>query len=93
MRLKILDIKHTGHHGEYGTSKVGAKYDERRNKEFDFSESDFIKGARLMFFLENHEHGGIITTAFKEKRMISEDIMEIETLNSIYVCQVLEKEN
>ena len=33
MRLKILDIKHTGHHGTHGKSKIGYKYDERRGKD------------------------------------------------------------
>lgn len=93
MRLKILDIKHTGHHGTYGESKVGRKYDERRGKEFEILEEEFIKGQPLMFFLEKYNLRGLLTTPFEKKRMVDGDIMEIETLNSIYVCQVLEDED
>lgn len=88
----IEDIKHTGHHGPKGESKRGCKYDYRRgHKIYLFSPlSKYEKYKDCSIRLMDGELEGnqrfIRTTAFVELRE-NDDVVELETLNSIYVLK------
>lgn len=88
----IEDIKHTGHHGPKGESKVGYKYDYRRgHRIFLFApllQYQQAKGSSILLMdgEADGEQWFIVTTPFVELRE-NEYYVELETLNSVYVLR------
>lgn len=88
----IEDIRHTGHHGEKGTSKIGEKYDRRRGHKIylyaPLEQYEQFKGESIMLMDGDSEDEDwfIMTTPLVEIR--EQDVyVELETLNSIYILR------
>ena len=94
--FEIDDILHTGHHGVEYESKVGKKYDIRRNKIALVNMDEAIPGKMVTFTLfdknefkniddSNHyiSNEPLYTTSF-EKIYVKNEFTYFRTLNSIY---------
>jgi len=94
--FEIIDILHTGHHGVEFESKVGKKYDIRRNKIALINMDEVIPGKMVTFILfdknefkniddSNHyiANEPLYTTSF-EKIYEKDEFTYFRTLNSIY---------
>ena len=88
--FRIIDILYTDNgKGEYKTSKVGKKYDNRRNRDYKV----FLTNVGWLDFLEINEKkeytGYCISTTYYVDCYVENGYMMIETSNSIYKCKVL----
>lgn len=72
------------------TSKVGNKYDRRRGRCFDLNESELIPG-RSYFINFINASGWVATTPFIKLEEVDENLLHLETENSIYVLEKLNK--
>ena len=90
--LYLEDIQHTGHHGPEGESKVGDKYDRRRNTYCRLIPTrNFIKGESIgILYYETIEEykklltaHNICTTPFVSYSE-DDDYVILRTMNSIY---------
>jgi hypothetical protein len=92
MIVKVLDILHSDNgKGNYRESKVGKKYENRKNKVYDVDFDDLTPwGGLEMLEVVNDKvtGGGIWTTEYEGCKGIN-DKLEIYTWNSIYVCEIL----
>ncbi|MGN0438044.1 MAG: hypothetical protein ACI4F4_05920 [Lachnospiraceae bacterium] len=94
----IEDIRHTGHHGPKGESKEGHKYDYRRGHRIylygPLSQYEQYKDCSIA--LMDGEFEGerwfVLTTPFVELRD-NNDIVEFETLNSVYILRRINEDN
>lgn len=91
MIVKVLDILHTSNgKGAYRQSKVGTKYEERKGKLYDV-DFDFRTpwGGLEMGEVEDTRYA-LYTTEFDHVERL-DNMIEIYTWNSIYVCEVVEE--
>ena len=105
MIIKVLDILHSDNgKGKYRESKVGKKYEFRKNKIYSVDFDDLMPwgGLEMLEVVkgtvvggENDVDvympigGGIWTTEY-EGLEAKDNILEIYTWNSIYICEILE---
>lgn len=82
--FKIIDILHTGHHGPFGKSKTGEKYDRRRGKVFSLDMDSLRVGESLCF------PPIIVWTTPFEKFFYADGYYHIVTLNSEYIVEEVE---
>lgn len=94
MIIKVLDILHSDNgKGKYRESKVGKKYEFRKNKIYsvDFDDRFLLPwgGLEMLEVVDGEVTGdGIWTTTYEgHKKMDGK--LEIYTWNSIYVCEIL----
>ena len=104
MIVKVLDILHSDNgKGNYRESKVGEKYERRKNKVYDVDFDDLMPWGGLEM-LEVRQGtvvggkedvdvympigGGIWTTEYEGRKEV-DGRLEIYTWNSIYVCEIL----
>jgi hypothetical protein len=93
MLCRIKDILYQNNgKGPYMTSKVGKKYDLRRGHIFDFDRSKLVPGESCYILFEDGP-GWIITTPVISTTEINENIFHLETENSVYVLEKVNKEN
>ena len=91
----VEDILYTDNgKGPYKQSKVGKKYDFRRNRLYKI----YMTNGGWLAFLEIDEDGGftgfvIETTDFVEKYIDNDGYFYLETVNSIYKCKLKEEDN
>ena len=78
---KIIDILHTGHHGEKGERKIGEKYDNRRGRIVRVNTEEHSWYGGLVF--KGVGYPGLYTTEFV-KEYDEDGYHYIETINSIY---------
>ena len=102
MIVKVLDILHSDNgKGKYRESKVGEKYENRKNKIYavDFDDLmpwgglemlEVIVGGKDNTVLE-YLGGGIWTTEYKGVEEFSNGRLDIYTANSIYVCEIIDE--
>ena len=91
MLCRIKDILYQDNgKGPYMTSKVGNKYDRRRGRVFDLDESELIPG-RSYFINFINAPSWVATTPFIKLQEVDENIFHLETANSIYVLEKLNK--
>ena len=106
MIVKVLDILHSNNgKGEYRESKVGEKYENRKNKYYTVDFDDLMPwgGLEMLQVIkgtvvggENNVDvympigGGIWTTEYEGHKEV-DDKLEIYTWNSIYVCEILKQ--
>jgi hypothetical protein len=106
MVVKVLDILHSDNgKGKYRESKVGEKYENRKNKIYDVDFDDLMPWGGLEM-LEVKQGtviggkkdvnmflpvgGGIWTTEYEGCKEV-DGKLEIFTWNSIYVCEKVEE--
>lgn len=105
MIVKVLDILHSDNgKGKYRESKVGEKYENRKNKIYSVDFDDLMPWGGLEMLEvrqgtvvggENDVDvympigGGIWTTEY-EGLESKDGILEIYTWNSIYICEIIE---
>jgi len=108
MIIKVLDILHSNNgRGKYRKSKVGAKYEHRKNKIYsvDFDDPMSWGGLEMLEVRRGTViggkkdvdvfmpiGGGIWTTEYLGRKEV-DGKLEIYTYNSIYVCEVLDGYN
>ena len=96
MIVKVLDILHSDNgKGKYRESKVGEKYERRKNKVYDVDFDDLMPwGGLEMLEVVNGKvvGGGIWTTEYLGRKEV-DGKLEIYTWNSIYVCEVIDGRN
>ena len=107
MIVKVLDILHSDNgKGNYRESKVGEKYERRKNKVYDVDFDDLMpwgglemleviygaKGGKEDTVLATPIGGGIWTTEYLGHKEV-DGKLEIYTWNSIYVCEVVDEHN
>ena len=105
MIIRVLDILHSDNgKGKYRESKVGEKYEYRKNKIYSVDFDNLMPWGGLEM-LEVRQGtvvggkedvdvympigGGIWTTEY-EGLEAKDNILEIYTWNSIYICEILE---
>lgn len=92
MIVKVLDILHSDNgKGNYRESKVGEKYEDRKNKLYTVDFNDLMPwgGLEMLEVVDGEiTSNGIWTTTY-EGLKAKDDILEIYTWNSIYVCEIL----
>lgn len=92
MIIRVLDILHSDNgKGEYRQSKVGEKYEYRKNKIYSVDFDDRLPwGGLEMLEVVNGEilGGGIWTTEYEGHKEV-DGKLEIYTWNSIYLCEIL----
>lgn len=92
MIVKVLDILHSDNgKGKYRESKVGEKYENRKNKIYSVDFDDLMPwgGLEMLEVVDGEiTSNGIWTTTY-EGLEAKDDILEIYTWNSIYVCEIL----
>ena len=92
MIIKVLDILHSDNgKGKYRESKVGEKYENRKNKIYSVDFNDLLPwGGLEMLEVVNGEvtSDGIWTTEYEGYKEV-DGKLEIYTWNSIYVCEIL----
>lgn len=106
MIIKVLDILHSDNgKGKYRESKVGEKYEYRKNKMYmvDFDNLIPLLGGLEMLEVKQGTviggekdvnmflptGGGIWTTKYEGHKKIG-GMLEIYTWNSIYICEIIE---
>ena len=92
MKIKILDILHSDNgKGVYRQSKVGKKYEYRKNKTYivDFDDLTYYGGLELKETNDNGLTGKSLYTTEYKGIECANDLFEIYTWNSIYVCKVI----
>lgn len=106
MIVKVLDILHSDNgKGKYRESKVGEKYENRKNKIYsvDFDNLLILWGGLEMLEVKQGTviggekdvnmflptGGGIWTTEYKGHIEV-DGKLEIYTWNSIYICEIIE---
>lgn len=93
MRVKVLDILHsTNGKGKPRASKVGEKYENRKNKIYDVDFKNLMPwgGLEMLEVVDGKVVGsGIWTTEYEGVEEFSDGKLEIYTYNSIYVCEIL----
>ena len=96
MIVKVLDILHSDNgKGNYRESKVGEKYERRKNKVYDvdFDTLTTWDGLEMLEVVNGEIAGdGIWTTEYLGRKEV-DDKLEIYTYNSIYVCEVVDGHN
>ena len=108
MIVKVLDILHSDNgKGKYRESKVGAKYEYRKNKLYtvDFNElmpwgglemlevrQGTVIGGKEDVDIYMPIGGGVWTTEYEGHKEV-DGKLEIYTWNSIYVCEVIDEHN
>ena len=94
MIVKVLDILHSDNgKGNYRESKVGKKYEFRKNKIYsvDFDDRFLLPwgGLEMLEVVDGEvKGGGIFTTEYEGHKEI-DGKLEIYTWNSIYICEIL----
>ena len=95
MIIKVTDILHSANgKGKYRESKVGEKYENRKNRLYvvDFNILSYCGGLEMFNITEDkHLTGRAIWTTEYEGHEIDGDNIEIYTWNSIYVGKILDK--
>ena len=94
MIIKVLDILHSDNgKGKYRESKVGEKYEHRKNKIYavDFDERMPWGGLEMLEVVNGDVVGGGIWTTEYKGVWIEGDDIEIYTWNSIYVGKIIDK--
>lgn len=93
MIIKVLDILHSDNDkGKYRESKVGEKYENRKNKIYAVDFDDLMPwGGLEMLEVVNGDvvGGGIWTTEYEGQKEV-DGKLEIHTWNSIYICEIIE---
>jgi hypothetical protein len=108
MIVKVLDILHSDNgKGKYRESKVGEKYENRKNKYYTVDFDDLmpwgglemlevskgtITGGEKDIDVYMPIGGGIWTTEYERHKEV-DGKLEIYTWNSIYVCEVIDEHN
>ncbi len=99
-KFYVVDILHTGHHGKEMESKVGEKYDRRRNKILLLDMDSLRLNHTIVLNLFDEDEfedktdadcisvDKVYTTAY-EKMYKENDLIYLRTLNSIYVLEEL----
>lgn len=93
MIVKVLDILHSNNgKGKYRESKVGEKYEYRKNKIYDveFDNRTPWGGLEMLEVVDGRVLGGGIWTTEYEGHKEVDGKLEIYTWNSIYVCEIIE---
>lgn len=93
MIVKVLDILHSDNgKGKYRASKVGEKYENRKNKIYAVDFDDLMPwgGLEMLEVVNGDVVGGGIWTTEYEGVEIKNDKLEIHTWNSIYICEIIE---
>ena len=97
MRLVYVeDILYTNNgKGEYKASKIGNKYDYRRNKYYVVESTNTTFKNSYDFYgidMETKELNGdyIYTTEKSKETLDSDGYLYLETINSIYKCKLIE---
>ena len=92
MIVKVLDILHSDNgKGKYRESKIGEKYELRKNKIYSVDFDDLMPwgGLEMLEVVDGEiTSNGIWTTAYEGRKEV-DDKLEIYTWNSIYVCEIL----
>lgn len=92
MIIKVLDILHSDNgKGNYRESKVGEKYERRKNKTYDvdFDTLTPWDGLEMLEVVNGEIAGdGIWTTEYLGHKEV-DGKLEIYTYNSIYVCETI----
>lgn len=92
MIVKVLDILHSDNgKGKYRESKIGEKYEFRKNKIYSVDFDDLMPwGGLEMLEVVNDEvtNNGIWTTKYEGCKEV-DGKLEIFTWNSIYICEIL----
>ena len=106
MIVKVLDILHSDNgKGKYRESKVGEKYEYRKNKIYSVDFDNLLTlwgGLEMLEVKQGTVIGGekdvnmflptgegMWTTSYKGRREV-DGLLEIYTWNSIYVCEIIE---
>jgi len=105
MIVKVLDILHSENgNGKYRASKVGEKYEHRKNKYYSVNFDDIMPWGGLEMLEVNKGKivggeknvdvympigGALLTTEYVGNKEV-DGKLEIYTYNSIYVCEVVE---
>ena len=96
MIVKVLDILHSDNgKGNYRESKVGEKYERRKNKIYDVDFDDLLPwgGLEMLEVINGKITGsGIWTTEYLGRKEV-DGKLEIYTRNSIYICEVIDGYN
>lgn len=96
MIIKVLDILHSDNgKGKYRESKVGEKYERRKNKIYDVDFDELMPwGGLEMLEVVNGKviSNGIWTTEYLGRKEV-DGKLEIYTYNSIYMCEVMDGYN
>ncbi len=92
MVIKVLDILHSDNgKGKYRESKVGEKYERRKNKTYEVNINNLMpwRGLEMLEVVNGDVVGdGIWTTEYKGFKVNGDDV-EIHTWNSIYVGKLI----
>lgn len=92
MIIKVLDILHSDNgKGKYRESKVGKKYEFRKNKIYSVNFDDLMPwgGLEMLEVVDGGVTGdGIWTTEYLGYKEV-DGKLEIYTWNSIYLCEIL----
>lgn len=91
MLCRIKDILYQDNgKGPYMTSKVGKKYELRKHHVFDLNESELVSGQSYLINFVGGP-GWIMTTPIIKLEEVDENLLHLETENSIYVLEKLNK--
>ena len=94
MIVKVIDILYSDNgKGEYRTSKIGEKYERRKNKIYVVDLDNLMPwgGLEMLEVVNGDVVGGGIWTTEYEGVWIEGDDIEIYTWNSIYVGKIIDK--
>lgn len=96
MLVKVLDILHSDNgKGNYRESKVGERYERRKNKVYDVDFDTLTPwgGLEMLEVVDGEIMGdGIWTTEYLGRKEV-DGKLEIYTYNSIYICEVVDGHN
>ena len=93
MIIKVLDILHSDNgKGKHRESKVGEKYENRKNKIYSVDFDNLVPpwGGLEMLEVVNGDvvGGGVWTTEYEGHKEV-DGKLEIYTWNSVYVCEII----
>lgn len=82
----IIDIQHSGNTGMRGMSKVGHKYEARKNKKYKVKLDEYSLGDTVILVPCDDKSHSIFTTPLVDFETNGE-YTYMETVNSIYVLK------